>query len=99
VPLRYPLFDVLEQMTYGEAILDWDGREVRLNSTATRLLAEHSAITEAGCKIPLALGDLQALVPVQIRNLSIATNSWFVVTRGKTATHPAHDSFGERGAT
>jgi DNA-binding CsgD family transcriptional regulator len=82
VPLRYPWLDVLEQMSYGGAIFDWDEREVRLNSTAKRLLAEHSGIAEAEMEDPArAIAALQALVPVQTLNFSTVTDSWFVVPR------------------
>jgi DNA-binding CsgD family transcriptional regulator len=82
VPLRYPLLDVLEQMSYGGAILERDGRGVWLNATAKRLLSEHTGIAEADIEDPArAIAALQALLPAQARDFSIATDAWFVVPR------------------
>lgn len=82
MPLGYSLLDVLEQMSYGGAIIESDGQAVRLNSTAKRLIAEQTGISETEIEDPArSIEALQRLLPRATSQIPVTADSWLILPR------------------
>jgi len=76
------LLDVLEQMSYGGAIVESDGRGVRLNLTAKRLLVEQTGLPESEIDHPArSMEALQRLLPRGRSHLPGTADGWLIVPR------------------
>jgi DNA-binding CsgD family transcriptional regulator len=73
---------MLEQMSYGGAIIESNGQGVRLNSTAKRLIVEQTGIPEREMEDPArSIEALQRLLPPGTSQFSLTADSWRILPR------------------